>query len=172
MSWLLDFVYGLAAQNTQKVVAWWRRGVVGTVLLGFCGLAALGGLGFIGAGSYASLSETLEPWKAGLIVGIVALLLSLIGALLVWIFLLRKESTQASAPKPASDEFDVDTIAHLGETIGASLFKNGIRTTDIMLAALVAGTVLGASPALRERLLRRKRSTTDKSSSNSRSRNS
>lgn len=168
MSWIHDFVCGLAAQKAQKVLAWWKRGVAGTVLLVFCGLIALCGVGFIAFGSYISLTESLPPWKAGFIVGIVSVLLSIIGALVVWLRVLRRQGDQsASARQESAQESDVDTIAHLGETIGASLFKNGIRTTDVVIAALVAGTVLGASPALRERLLRRKQNSSSRSSSKS-----
>jgi hypothetical protein len=114
------------------------------------------------------LSESLAPWKAGVIIGVVAILLSLIGGLIVWLAMLRKSLSRPVGAKQApSEENDVDAVTHLGETIGASLFKNGIRTTDIMVAALVAGTVLGASPALRDRLLRRRRGSAERPSSKS-----
>jgi len=167
MSWIHDFVYGLAAQKAKKVLAWWRRSVTGAVLLVFCGVVALGGLGFVAMGSYTSLREALEPWKAGLIVGMGTLLLSLIGALIVWIVMLRQKPATTDSTQVPPEEAEIDTITHLGESIGASLFKNGIRTTDVVIAALVAGTVLGASPALRDRLLRRRQSTSEKSSSDS-----
>jgi hypothetical protein len=164
MSWIHDFISGLAAQKTRQVLAWWQRSVTGTVLLVFCGISALGGLGFVAVGSYVSLCNQLEPWKAGLIVGVVIVLLALVGALIVWVVVLRKQHEQPAATQAPPEQVDIDTIAHLGETIGAAIFKNGVRTSDVVIAALVAGTVLGASPALRERLLRRKSHSADKSS--------
>jgi hypothetical protein len=125
------------------------------------GLAALSGVGFIAVGSYLSLSDTLVPWAAGLIVGSGLLVLSLFGT---WIALLySRKATQAQTPEkqPAEENTQaqtmVDTAAHLGEIVGASFGRSGIRTTDVVIAALVAGTILGASPALRKRLLHRKR---------------
>ena len=158
MLWIYDFVCSFAAQMTENVRAWWRRGIVVTVWLVFCGLVAVSGLAFIAVGSYLSLSEVVAPWAAGLIIGATLVVLSAIGSLIVRYFVLRQNAGESSGSgKSSVREADVDTIAHLGETIGASLIKNGIRTTDVMIAALVAGAVLGASPALRNRLLRRKR---------------
>jgi hypothetical protein len=168
MSWIHDLARGLAAQKAQQARAWWRRSVVATGLLVFCSLTALSGLGFIAVGGYIALSETFTPWEAGLIVGGAILVLSLVGALIARFVVLRRKPAQPSgAQMPRPEEAYVDAITHLGETIGAGLFKNGIRTTDIVIAALVAGTVLGASPALRDRLLRRKGRSSAKSSTES-----
>ncbi|MGC1951712.1 MAG: hypothetical protein WA970_03895, partial [Gammaproteobacteria bacterium] len=55
--------------------------------------------------------------------------------------------------QPAPEAAGIDRIARLGETIGASISKQDIRTVDVMIGALIAGALLGASTALRERLL-------------------
>jgi hypothetical protein len=110
---------------------------------------------FIAVGSYLSLSERMVPWKAGLIVGGGVLILSVIGALSAGFLVQRRKTTQPSSKsQSAPDAARIDSIARLGETIGASISKQGIRTVDVMIGALVAGALLGASPALRERLLR------------------
>jgi hypothetical protein len=50
----------------------------------------------------------------------------------------------------------VENVAELGRTLGRDLSQYGIRTSDVMLGALLAGTLLGASPALRDRLFGRR----------------
>ncbi|MCG6969048.1 MAG: hypothetical protein LJE85_04685 [Gammaproteobacteria bacterium] len=150
----------IVARGVKRLTTWYHSIMARTLILVLCGWAALGGLGFIAVGSYLSLSEVFVPWVAGLIVGCGILLLSLLGA---WLTILYWRSTpQPQAPiEPPEENTEaqtlVDTATHLGEIVGASLSKSGIRTTDVMIAALVAGTILGASPALRERLLKRKR---------------
>ncbi|MGD8592352.1 MAG: hypothetical protein PVG20_07610 [Thioalkalispiraceae bacterium] len=150
----------IAARGVKRLTAWYHSLIARTLILALCGWAALGGLGFVAVGSYLSLSEVFVPWVAGLIVGCGILLLSLLGA---WLTLLYwRRTTQPESPieppmENAEAQTMVDTAAHLGEIVGESLSKSGIRTTDVMIAALVAGTVLGASPALRDRLLKRKR---------------
>jgi ABC-type nitrate/sulfonate/bicarbonate transport system permease component len=111
----------------------------------------------------------MQPWEAGLIIGGVILLLSVLG---IWITIaVWNKRTQTQLPeKPAlstgESQASVDSVAHLGEIVGASLSKSGIRTTDVMIAALVAGTILGASPSLRRRLSNRKRHKNPSHSSN------
>jgi len=133
--------------------------VLELTLLVFCALAAVVGVVVITVGSYASLSVFYTPWIAGFIVGSVIIALSVIGALAVW-FATRPPISEpprkyaSSMPPPQNTQ--IDAVAHIGEHIGESLNNGRIKTVDVIIAALVAGTVLGASPALRRRLLQHK----------------
>lgn len=151
---------GVVAAKINDVRDQWRRRMVARGIVAFCALIAFGGLAFIAVGSYLSLSERMVPWKAGLIVGGGVLVLSVIGVLAAWLFVHRRKSQHA--PNAAG----IDGIARLGEAIGASIGKQGIRTADIVIVALIAGAVLGASSALRERLLRPGRCRSASSGSN------
>jgi xanthine/uracil permease len=113
-------------------------------------LAGLGSLVFIAVGSYLSLREVLSPLKSGLVMGSILAGLSIIGILITWFLVQRRNHARSTNPKP--EDVPVDTIASLGETIGYGLGERGVRQTDVVIAALVAGTVLGASPVLRDRL--------------------
>lgn len=161
----------VATSGVKRVSAWFHSLIARTLLFAFCGLTAFSGMGFIAIGSYISLREALVPWAAGLIVGLGMLLLSLLGSWFTLLYL-RKNAPSQTPPKSATEDSEIrtriDNVAHLGEIVGASLSKSGIRTTDVMIAALVAGTILGASPALRDRLLNRKRHSSDSSSPRSR----
>lgn len=143
----------------------WSNGVITkTILLVLFGCAVLSGVGFIAIGSYFSLSAGLAPWAAGLIVGCVLILLSLVG---MWITVLYWRNTyqhriskqpnggNSEAQSPEAQTM-IDTAAHLGEITGASLSRSGVRPTDVVIAALVAGTILGAAPVLRKRQRNRK----------------
>lgn len=145
---------GVAAAKINDVRDQWRQRIVAMGVVAFCALAAFGGLAFIAVGSYLSLREGMVPWKAGLIVGGGVLVLSLIGALSARFLVHRRKATQPSGKsQPAPEAAGIDRIARLGETIGASISKQDIRTVDVMIGALIAGALLGASTALRERLL-------------------
>ena len=152
-----------AANKTNNVRIWLRRSVLEATLLMACALAALVGVVIITIGGYASLSEFYTPWIAGLIVGSVILILSIIGALTVWYATRPPEMIQQHyhSNEPPPQETQIDAVTHIGEHIGASLNNGRIKTTDVIIAALVAGTVLGATPALRQRILQRKRRSTD-----------
>lgn len=137
------------------------------LLLAFSAVIALGGLAFISVGSFLSLRETFTPWQSGLIVGGIVLGLSILIALLAWFVSPRRSIPPIQSTKtPTSEENRMDTIEHLGETIGACIGRQNIKTTDVMLAALVAGAILGASPELRQRLFKRKSCKSDSSASN------
>ncbi|KPJ95902.1 MAG: hypothetical protein AMJ55_02885 [Gammaproteobacteria bacterium SG8_15] len=149
------------ARGVKRLKYWSYCLITRSVILALFGLIALIGVGFIAAGSYFSLTEFFTPWTAGLIVGCVMLLMALLGA---WITVLYLQKTTQSLPPEnpmpdnSRDQSKVDTAAHLGEIVGARLSNSNIRTIDVMIAALVAGTILGASPALRKRLSNRQRS--------------
>jgi hypothetical protein len=148
----------VATAKINDVRDQWRRRIVATGVMALCALAALCGLGFITVGSYLSLREGMVPWKAGLIGGGAMLALALIGALSARLLVHRRKATQqAGGNQPPREAARIDSIARLGETIGASICKQGIRATDVVIGALVAGVILGARPALRQRLLRPRR---------------
>lgn len=144
----------IGAAKIEHLRAWWRRGIAGMMLMGFSALAALGGLGFIFAGSYLALRNMFDPWTAGVLVGGVLLVLSLVGFLVAWLFLTRG-GRQRRTEKPGTEDIQVQSIASLGEALGESIGKLNISKIDVIIAAAVAGTILGASPALRQRLLNR-----------------
>lgn len=139
---------------------WSYSVIVRAIVLILFGIAGLSGVGFIVAGSYLSLSEVLVPWAAGLIVGCGLLIVSLLGA---WITVASwQKTTQNQLPEKSdrnntSIQNTVETAEHLGEIVGARFSKSGIRTIDVMIAALAAGTILGAGPSLRKRLSNRQR---------------
>jgi ABC-type nickel/cobalt efflux system permease component RcnA len=126
----------------------------------FATLAAFGGLVFALLGFYLSLETVLEPWAAGMIVGGAMILIALI-ALWVIARLIAKQgrtgalrpsssSAFAAAAQPSGDNLPDTLRAGAREMLGAA----NIRTSDIMIGALVVGLVLGASPRLRQSLFR------------------
>jgi len=139
----------------------WSYGViVRAIALTIFGVAGLFGVGFIVAGSYLSLSEVMAPWAAGLIVGGVLLVISLIG---VWIVISTwHKNTNHQTPEQSNFDYtatrsSIENAEHLGEIVGARVSRSGPRTLDVMIAALVAGTILGAGPSVRKRLSHRSR---------------
>lgn len=180
MSWIGVSIGRAATSKIYQLRLWWRRSVFDAVLLVFCALLAIVGISVITVGSYVSLSSVYTPWIAGVIVGGVILVMSALGGLATWHVTRPLHSPpgpgnsqrnamdyrsgsesdgeareHASGESPASHS-QIDAVTHIGERIGESLNNGRIKTTDVVLAALVAGTVLGASPALRQRILQRK----------------
>jgi hypothetical protein len=146
-----------------------KRRLVETSLVAFCGLTGLGGLVFIAVGGYLSLSDLYSPWLSGLIVGGVILALSIAGALSLWLAMRGHTAPKRGRSRASpSEQTQVDNVAYLGEIIGAHLSRQGIRTIDVMLAALAAGIALSASPAVRTRLRRRPPVSPDDTSSGGR----
>jgi len=146
-----------AAETAGQVRAWWKRSVLEAALTVCFALAALSGVVLVAVGGYASLSALYAPWIAGVAVGGVLLLLSIAGLLIVSHLDHAKAPAQQperALSEPPRRDPQIDTVAQIGEYIGASLNDGRIRTIDVTIAALVAGTVLGASPALRERIFR------------------
>lgn len=144
-----------------KRIAFWRgvaRLMIVVILAVLIGLAVAGAFVFAGVGLYFSLLETMPPWQAGVVVGgaalLVALLLLAVAALPVAGYgprrsrgAARHASEEQRATRPASD----DGAARLGQAVGDIIARADIRATDMVLGALVAGVVLGASPRLRRR---------------------
>lgn len=141
---------------------------MGLVVVSVCALAGLSGLGFISVGGYLSLRELFAPWKSGLIVGSVLAGLSLVG-ILITRFLIHGRNPRQSTNTSAED-VPINSIASVGEAIGSGLreglHERGVRQIDLVIAAMVSGTVLGASPALRDRLFHSKKNISHGASSN------
>jgi hypothetical protein len=154
-SWIQSLADNAADKGvTAFIRALDRHRIVNIMLIAFCAVAALGGVGFIAVGVYVSLCESLSAWLSGLIVGGAILLPALIAMLILRYSMRNNAKSQARPSDPGPAEMEsaqVDNITHLGEVVGSAMSKRGVRTTDVMIAALVAGTVLGAAPALRRR---------------------
>jgi len=160
-SWLQSLADNIANNGLSAIMrALGRIPIVEAILIAFCGLAALVGVGFIAAGGYLSLRQSLSPWLSGLVVGGVILVIALIAILMLWLSMRNKGTAQTPLPPrpepPALGSSRVDDVTQLGEAVGKQLSEHGVRVTDVVIAALVAGAVLGAAPALRQRRRQRK----------------
>ncbi|MDZ7753254.1 MAG: hypothetical protein U5S82_16775 [Gammaproteobacteria bacterium] len=151
----------MLATEGDRIQALWRRALATAALSLALALLAAGGAGFLALAAYLALAQVMAPWSAALIVGGSLLGVALLGALGAWLMLRGRHDGAASqlAPPAAgapadADERPVDVAARLGEGLGQRLGRRGVRVSDVMVAALVAGTLLGASPALRARLFR------------------
>jgi MFS family permease len=150
---------GFAAARIRQAGEWWRRGMLLSGVMLACTLLALCGLGFIAAGAYLSLREIMLPWQAALVVGGALLAISLIGVLCARFLLVRRPraaARKADAPNPPHEQAPLESMADMGRRIGADLSRNGVHPADLLLGALLAGALLGASPGLRDNLLRRR----------------
>lgn len=160
-SWLQGLSGGVVAAAGARVRDLWRRGLATAALSLVLALLAVGGAGFLALAVYFALAQVMAPWSAALIVGGILLGVALIGALGAWLVWRQRYGAIRSQPEPADEgapgearERRVDMARRLGEDLGRSLGHRGVRTSDVVMAALVAGAVLGASPALRDRLFR------------------
>ncbi len=152
---LTDFV---AAEKAKLWHSLGRSAVLLSLAI-FATLAAFGGLVFALLGIYLSLEAVMEPWLAGVIVGCAMVLIAVIA---LWIVarLITKQGRPETLPpssKPtlAAAHKPPETVSEtLRATVGDVLGASNIRASDVVLGALVAGLVLGASARLRERLFR------------------
>ena len=119
-------------------------------LLGLAVMAVVVGMVFVLYGLYLSLAESLPPWQAGVIVGGVVVLFAAI--LLLVIAQQSRPAPIKSSNSPEQTTSD-DSTAQLGSVIGDIVAKSNVKSSDIVLTALIAGIVLGASPSLRQRIL-------------------
>jgi ABC-type nickel/cobalt efflux system permease component RcnA len=159
-SWLEPLAQFLAAEKA-RLGQGLRRSLLATALALFAALALLEGLAMVLVGLYVSLSRTMNPWAAGLLVGGTLILLSLV--LLVVALRLpaaRKRLPEASpltARRPAEPARPVDAPTLLKAAATELIDRSEIKARNIALGALLAGLVLGASPGLRRQLFGRKR---------------
>ncbi|TYP86660.1 MULTISPECIES: hypothetical protein [Nitrosomonas] len=114
-------------------------------------MAVVVGMVFVFIGLYVALAETMKPWEAGIIVGIGILFFATI---LVLIF---ARQGRAVSPKgtPISEQFTHHFNAQLKQIVGNTITQPNIniKSSDIVLTALIGGIVLGASPRLRQRVV-------------------
>jgi uncharacterized membrane protein YjjB (DUF3815 family) len=152
---LTDFV------AAEKAKLWHSlgRSAVLLALAIFATLAAFGGLVFALLGIYLSLETVMAPWLAGVIVGCTMILIAVI-ALWIIMRLFTKQGRPETLPSASTSTL---AAAHqpsgtvpeaLRATVGDVLGASNIKASDIVIAALIAGLVLGASGRLRERLFR------------------
>lgn len=150
--WVRALTEGLIVGWLKVMMHAEKRRTVKAALFLFCGLAAMGSLAFIAVGTYVSLREYFTPWLSGLIIGGAILALSIVGSLVLWLFMGREADLERNPTgQSETEQARLDNAAYLGEIIGRQLSRRGIRTTDVMIAALVAGAVLGVGPVLRSR---------------------
>lgn len=139
----------MLADETAKL---WKGSIrLATIMafLGLCVMAMVVGMIFVLIGLYLSLAEIMPYWQAGAIVG---------GAVFLFaaLFLIIISQQGRSAPLkndrlPA--QISDDSTAQLGSEIGSIVAKSNVKTSDIVLAVLISGIVLGASPSLRQQIL-------------------
>jgi hypothetical protein len=160
-SWLQSLADDVADKGLSAIMrALGKIPIVEAILIAFCGLAVLVGVGFIAAGGYLSLRQSFSPWLSGLVVGGVILFLAFFAILMLWLSMRNKGAAQEPPPpRPEPPELGssrVNDVTQLGEAVGRQLSERGVRVTDVVIAALVAGAVLGARPALRQRRRQRR----------------
>lgn len=145
----------LVAAEKAKLWQTLSRSAVLLALAIFAALAAFSGLVFALLGIYLSLEAVLEPWTAGIIVGCAMIVIAFIA---VWVIarLITKQGrtpelpSRSGAAPPSPGTLPESLRATVSDVLGAA----HIRTSDIVIGALVAGLVLGASTNLRQRLVR------------------
>lgn len=150
----------IVAAEKAKLWQALSRSAVLLALAIFAALAAFGGLVFALLGIYLSLEAVVEPWTAGIIVGCAMIVIAFV-ALWVIARLITKQgrtpelpprsSATLAAASPPPGAIPESLRATVSDVLGAA----HIRTSDIVIGALVAGLVLGASTNLRQRLIRR-----------------
>jgi len=150
---------GIVAAEKAKLWQALSRSAVLFSLAIFATLAAFGGLIFALLGVYLSLETALAPWAAGMIVGGATILIAFVALWIIARLLARQgrmgmapsSAAFAAAPQPSSIGNAPDALrSTVSEMLGAA----NVRTSDIVIGALVAGLVLGASPRLRQRIFR------------------
>ena len=131
----------------------WRSSVrlaIVMALLGLAVMAVIVGMVFVLYGLYLSLAESLPPWQAGVIVGGVVVLFA---AILLLVIAQQSRPAPIKSSNPPEQTTSDDSTAQLGSVIGDIVAKSNVKSSDIVLTALIAGIVLGASPSLRQRIL-------------------
>lgn len=118
-------------------------------LLGFAVMAVVVGMIFVLSGFYLALAETMKPWEAGVIVGggVVSL-----ATIMIMIIAVQGRSVPPQN-NTLSEQSDNNSSAQLGSMIGDIVAKSNVKSSDIVLTALIGGIVLGASPRLRQQIL-------------------
>ena len=109
------------------------------------------GFGFIVAGMYLLLATHFSSWAAALLAGCTMLTL---GILILLVFRLARGSARNSrAQGQGKERGDTAPNAELFELAIELAAKSSLNARDATLIALIAGTVVGVSPALRRQIL-------------------
>lgn len=114
----------------------------------FVTLLGIAGLGFLIAGIYLLLSPHLAAWAAALLTAVIVLALALQILLAAW--LVARNKTVKPEPR---DEARSDSGDDIARVMLEMMRKSNFNARDAALLALLAGTILGASPELRRQLL-------------------
>jgi len=147
----VEGLHRLAARIAERVQTWWQHQAVAAVLLVVCAVIALAAIGFAVASAYLALSVAMPAWAAALVTAGTLLVLALIAGLVANSYArrpLRRPATSAARQPKAPP---VELASRMGRSLGENLSRRGVRSTDVVIAALVAGVALGVAPALRDR---------------------
>jgi hypothetical protein len=139
---------------------------VAALLLVACAVIALAAIGFAVMSGYLALSVAMPAWAAALVTAGTLLVLALIAGLVANRYarqpLRRPDGPQARRSHGRQSHGrqshgrqpetpPVELATRMGRSLGENLSRRGVRSTDVVIAALVAGVALGVAPALRER---------------------
>jgi hypothetical protein len=122
--------------------------LVACYLFFFVTLLGLTALGFLVAGLYLLLAAHLVTWAAALLAGVIVLAVATLLMLMAWL-VTRRGSDDSPGEAPAASAGEGGDTAAL---VMAMMEKADFDARDASIIALVAGTVLGASPELRRSL--------------------
>jgi len=143
----------LVARAAERFQTWWQHQAIAAVLLGVCAVIGLAAIGFAIAAGVLALGVAMPSWAAALIIAGILLVLALIAGLIANGYAGRPLPQRAGRPAATSqaDLPSVELASRMGRSLGENLSRRGVRSTDVLVAALVAGIALGVAPALRER---------------------
>ena len=146
----------LAARIAERFQTWWQHQAVAAVLLAVCAVIVLAAIGFAVTSGYLALRVAMPAWAAALVTAGTLLVLALIAGRVANSYarrpLRRPDGPHARQPHARPDEpSPVELASRMGRSLGENLSRRGVRSTDVVIAALVAGVALGVAPALRER---------------------
>lgn len=110
------------------------------------------GFGFLVAGVHLLLAAHLPAWAAALLTGSAVLLLAIL-VLLVFRLARGGRHTGQGGEPPGEARQGASRNAELLDLAIELAGKSGLNARDATLIALIAGTVVGVSPALRRQLL-------------------
>ena len=121
---------------------WIRRWRTESLILAIAALGAVAGLGLLSAALVLALSSVVGTPTAAALTGIVVLLVAAIVASTVRSKTVEPPSTgyTATSARRANSSSAVD----LGVAAGDVLRRSGLRGSELIVASLVAGIVLGA----------------------------
>ncbi|WP_405224815.1 phage holin family protein [Lentisalinibacter sediminis] len=152
----MEGLHRLAARIAERFRTWWQHQAVAAVLLAVCAVIALAAIGFAVMSGYLALSIAMPAWAAALVTAGTLLVLALIAGLVANRYarqpLRQPHGPQARQSRDRRPETPpVELAARMGRSLGENLNRRGVRSADVVIAALVAGVALGVAPALRER---------------------